>query len=160
MDVEIRFLPRTRVACVPYAGHYMQSGAAWEKLVTFFDRSCFGVTCENPQYYGLSYDNPLQTDLDKRHYDLSVVIQEDFPLPLFMHSKHIGGVEYAVIDMESHIMIFTKLYRHIAEEWSPKSGRTLDHDSPCMARYVVFNKHLPPEHFCTEFFIPLKPVVK
>jgi len=154
MNVTIKNLQPMRVAFMRHVGPYNEVGKTWEQFTMFLGKE--GLLGSEPQFIGISHDDPAVTPPDKTRYDACVTVDEKFHASGDIGVQVIPGGDYAVL---THFGPYEKLsesYAKLLGQWLPRSGRRL-RTTPCLEIYFNTPENTEPEDLVTDIHAPLEP---
>lgn len=151
MKVEIKTVPKIRVACVRHNGPYMACEPAWRKLF-----SSKNIHCDkNTIILGICYDDPAVTTPEKIRYDACISVDDSFQAADGLDVKTIGGSKYAVTRHIGPHQDIEKVYQDFIGSWIPQNGLELRQE-PTFEIYHNDPKTTPPEKLITDIYVPIK----
>lgn len=164
MDVKVKVFKPVLAACLRHVGPYDSCGPAWGQLCGLLGPA--GLLAAEGTAYGISYDNPDTTPIEKCRMDVCFTLPEgvDANTPALakllqtteLFTQHIGnGGEYACVLIKGPYSLLHPAYRSLFGEWLPQSGREPG-DSAGFEAYYNDPTTTPPEELLSEIFIPLK----
>jgi AraC family transcriptional regulator len=154
MEVEIKEIPKTRVAFMRHTGPYMECGKTWEKFGKWMQKN--GMDPQNTVMYGLSYDNPETTPPEKLRYDCCAEVGDDVVADGDVQIEFIGGKDYGIAIHKGPYDKMSEAFKALFTEWLPTSGREPEY-GPCIEIYRPGAMDMSkPETLCTELCVPLK----
>jgi AraC family transcriptional regulator len=135
MSVNVKTLPRYRVAYMRYIGPYGGSGGVpqlWQRLQRWAmardlwtdDRLCLGI----------AHDHPAVTDPDKCRYDAGIVIPADLAADSQVNVIDFPGGKFALAPFEGTGQEIGGCWERVFSEWFPGSGYQPD-DGPFVELY-------------------------
>lgn len=166
MDVTVKTFTPVLVASVRHVGPYEECHPTWQRL---FELICpAGLFTQDATAYGISYDDPDTTPVEKCRMDVCITLPKgvDANTPELaqllqtteLFTQHIGnGGEYACVLIKGPYSLLHPAYRSLFSEWLPQCGREPG-DSIGFEAYYNDPSHTPPEELLSEIFIPLKPL--
>jgi len=154
MKVEVRSIPKMKVAFVRGIGPYSQSaGAAWGKLCSWAGPR--GLIGPKTRFVGLSHDDPEVTAAEKIRYDACIILDRDITPEGDIGVQEIGGGSYAVTVHEGPYETMSKTYSRMCGEWIPKNGyRFLP--GPSLEIYLNEPGSTPPDKLQTEIHVAVE----
>ena len=156
MDVSVKTKAALRVACARATGPYTTSSKeAWVKLIAWAGpRELFveGALC-----LGMGHDTPSLTPASMLRYDACVTVGPEVVAEGETTIGEIPGGEYAVLLHKGPYEGLEASYRHIYQEWLPKSGRRAALLPPYEV-YVNTPETTAPEELLTEINVLLAPL--
>ncbi len=152
MQIEIKHLPRQRVAFLRHVGPYDQVGSAWERLCSWAGPR--GLLGPDSRFLGACYDDPEITPPDKIRYDACVTVGEEVEAEGDVGLQEIGGGEYAVTLHEGPYAEFSATYSKIYGGWFPENGR-YPGPGPSLEFYLNDPESTDPEDLLTEVWVPI-----
>lgn len=166
MNVTVKKFKPVLVAAVRHVGPYEQCAPAWERLCKLLYSA--GLFTQEAIAYGISYDDPDTTPVEKCRMDVCLTLPEgvDATTPELasllqtteLFTQQIGnGGEYACVLIKGPYSLLHPAYRSLYSEWLPQCGREPG-DSLGFEAYYNDPSHTPPEELLSEIFIPLKPL--
>ena len=154
MDVQIKQLPKRRVAFVRHTGPYMSVGAAWEKLCAWAGpRGLFGP---QTMMIGVCYDDPQITPPDKIRYDACLTAGDHVQPEGEVGVQEIAAGEYAVTTHRGPYERLSETYAKLCGEWLPQSCREPSNGPSCEI-YRNDPSRTKPEDLLTDICVPLAP---
>ena len=154
MNVTIKNLQPMRVAFMRHVGPYNEVGKTWEQFTMLLGKE--GLLGSEPQFIGISHDDPAVTPPDKTRYDACVTVDGKFRANGEIGVQVIPGGDYAVL---THFGPYDKLgesYAKLLGQWLPRSGRRL-RTTPCLEIYFNSPENTEPEDLVTDIHAPLEP---
>ncbi|MBW7475559.1 GyrI-like domain-containing protein [Paenibacillus oenotherae] len=151
MNINIKVLPRNRIAYVRQMGPYGPANVqAMEKLKKWAGER--NLLTESAIMFGIPQDNPVTTHPENCRYDACIVIPEDYPIDDSICESEFSGGEYAIC-----------LVQHTAEEIQKAWAEII----PALqhSQYQIDNKPIVERYtgemlvneFC-EICVPIKPL--
>lgn len=156
VNVQVRELPRYRVAYMRYVGPYGAHGipALWIRFREWMERR--GLEGPGSIKLGIGRDDPLVTAPERCRYDACVVVGDDFVGDQWVNLTDVPGGRYAVAHFSGGpheiVAVWDALYR----EWLPGSGYQPD-DRPCLEIYRGRPTGAPASLRC-ELCVPVTPL--
>jgi AraC family transcriptional regulator len=120
MDVTVQTIDPVAVAFVRHTGPYSEVGAAWGKLCAWAGPN--GLLNENTRFFGLSYDDPDVTAVDKIRYDACCSIDRPELPEGDVGFQEIPGGTFAVVVHEGAFDGLKNTYAWLMGTWMPDSG--------------------------------------
>jgi AraC family transcriptional regulator len=156
MQVEVRQIPRYRVAYMRHVGPYGRDiGAFWtafERWMTARDlRQAETITI------GIGHDAPLIADADKLRYDACVVVDDAFKPDRYVNVTELAGGRYAVAQYKGAPSDVGYAWEQLFTNWLPSSGYQPE-DRPCLELYQDSERRRAPQQLHCELCIPIKPL--
>lgn len=166
VDVKVKVLQPVLAVSLRHVGPYESCGPAWGRLCGLL--SAAGFYWPTTVAYGISYDDPDTTPVEKCRMDVCLTLPEgvDEATPALanllqtteLFCQHVGnGGEYACALIKGPYTLLHSAYRSLFGEWLPQSGREVG-DSVAFEAYYSDPTTTPPEELLTEIFLPLKPI--
>ena len=152
-SVEIRSIPRVRLAGLHHKGDYHGIGAAFERL--FALASGRGLLGPETRSFGIYHDDPSATPVDALRSDACLTAPDGFVPDGDLQALEIPGGRHAVL---LHVGAYAELpqaYGWLYREWLPKSGEEAA-DRPCVEEYLNDPRNTPPSELKTEVWLPLR----
>ncbi|WP_461208321.1 AraC family transcriptional regulator [Desulfocurvus sp. DL9XJH121] len=153
MEVKVRMMPATRVACVRHIGPYEQCERAWEKLCAFAGGR--GLLGPESMFLGVCHDDPEVTDPERIRYDACLPVGEDFEAQGDVGVAEVFGGEYAVATHRGTYANLAQTYAAICGQWAPANGREIL-SAPSIEHYLNAPDETPAEELLTDVYVPLK----
>lgn len=154
MNVEIRNLPKMRLACIRHIGPYPEIGPVFERLGRWVGENQVPVE----GMIGVWLDNPMDVPADQLRSDACAIVPLDF-------TTNTPGI--TLVDVEPNeyaVASYYGSYEGLGEAWSkftsellPATGRQFG-PGICFEKYVGDCSKLPPEQVLTELYTPVAPV--
>ncbi|MDD5088311.1 MAG: AraC family transcriptional regulator [bacterium] len=121
MDVDVRQIPKMKVAFARGTGSYAQGAeAAWQKLCSWAGPK--GLLGPNTKYLGICHDDPEITPLDKVRYDAAIVLDREITPEGEIGIQEIGGGLWAVTVLKGPYQQLSDLYARLCGQWVPQNG--------------------------------------
>lgn len=152
-SIEVRALDELAVVVLGSEGGYQAEAlqATWRRLIAWADRA--GIADADQQRFGICYDNPAVTPLDKCRYEAAVVIDSDQEVrPPFQRGQIPAG-RYAVLHYRGPAEKTSEAQLGLYTGWLPDSGYE-PAPFPLMERYL--NVAAAGEPVEIEFYIKLR----
>ena len=152
MDIDIKDMPRLRVATVRHVGPYNQIPKAFEHLGAVAGPA--GLLQKAGAMMAIYHDDPETTPQDQLRSDAALVVDEGIRMPDGLVEQHIAGGRYA---HTVHVGPYEQLgdvWARLLGEWVPASGRRLA-DSPSFEIYRSDMRTTPKEQLHTDIYVPL-----
>lgn len=164
MDVTVKVVPPVLVAAIRHVGPYEACQPAWARLCELLCPA--GLCAQGAVAYGVSYDDPDTTPVEKCRMDVCLTLPEgvDATTPALanlvetteLFTQHVGnGGEYACVLVKGPYSLLHPAYRSLFSEWLPQCGREPG-NSMGFEAYYNDPTTTPPEELLSEIFIPLK----
>jgi len=134
LTVQVRELPRYRVAYMRYAGPYGAHGipALWARFRRWMEtRDLPGATTLT---LGVAYDDPGITAAERCRYDACAVVPTDFEPDRRVTITEVGGGRYAVASFVGTAHEIGAAWDGVFAAWLPESAWQPD-DRPCVEIY-------------------------
>lgn len=146
-------LDRTQVIFVQRIGNYHKAASeAWESLCAF---ACpKGLMPSNPQFYGICYDDPSVTEIDKCRYEACIVTDQSVQAEGEVGVKQLREGKYAVFTLRGSYDLLKSSYDYIFGPWMTESMLEID-NSPVMEKYINSPHDTPEDKLITEIWIPV-----
>ena len=154
MEIQVKFVPKMRVAFVRHVGPYQECAPAWEKLAGWAGPK--GLFTPAAKALGLCHDDPGETPPEKIRYDACLTVGADVEPEGEVGVKEIAGGEYVIATHKGPYDKLMDVYMELYGRWIPENGREYTMD-PCFEVYVNDPHTTPPEELITEVYVPLKP---
>ena len=124
----------------------------WETLFT--KAQSLQVLTSNSKFYGINWDDPEITVLEKIRYDACISISNSSDLDAEFSTKTIEGGKYLSFVYKGDYQNLGQVYNHIFKNWVIKKDYSL-RDVPIFEQYINNKEITPPEDLLTEIFIPI-----
>jgi AraC family transcriptional regulator len=124
MNVEIKTLPKLRLASVRHTGPYNQISEAFERLGQLAGPAGL-IGKRGAEMLALYHDDPETTPLAQLRSDAGLVVSEDTPLPEGLIEQRVPPGRYA---MTTHVGPYEQLpdvWARFMGEWIPASGERM-----------------------------------
>ena len=125
----------------------------WETL--FANAQKHQVLNPSSKFYGINWDDPEITPLDKVRYDACISIQNTTEIDTTFSTKTIFGGKYLCFLYKGDYQNLGLVYNHIFRNWVIKMDYDL-RDEPIFEQYINNKEITPTEDLLTEIFIPIK----
>lgn len=153
MKVEIKQMPRFRVAYMRHSGPYAAVGATWDALCAWaFPK---GLCGPETMFLGVCHDDPQITPPDKIRYDACLTVPDHVAAQGPVGIQTVFGGEWAVCRLVGPYEGLQELYNHLVGVWLPQSGREL-RESASVEIYRNTPSDTPPEKLITDVCLALK----
>jgi AraC family transcriptional regulator len=154
MNVEIKTLPRQRLATVRHVGPYNQIPVAFERLGQL--AGPLGVLGQpDSAMLALYHDDPESTPQHLLRSDAALVIGDDVVLPKELTEQQLPPGQYA---MTTHIGPYEQLgdtWARLMGEWLPQSGHRLG-AGVSFELYRNTPENAPKHQLRTELYVPIE----
>lgn len=107
------------------------------------------------QMFGLPYDDPSVTDVDKLRYDACLIIHKTAKASGDVGVKTLKGGKFAVFLYQGSYKYFADVYNYMFKEWLINTDYEL-RDEPVRERYISHPDRVAEDKLKTEFYIPIK----
>lgn len=107
------------------------------------------------KFYGINWDDPDITPVEKVRYDACISIQNIAGLENAFSCKTIRGGKYLCFLYTGDYQNLSDVYNHIFREWIIKMNYEL-REEPIFEQYINNKETTPKEELQTEIFIPIK----
>ncbi len=125
----------------------------WESLFTRAQQN--KVLSSQSKFYGINWDDPEITPLEKIRYDACISVSQDGASPATFSQKTIEGGKYLCVVYKGAYDHLAAVYNQIFREWVIKEDYEL-RDVPIFEQYINNKEITPAEDLLTEIFIPIK----
>jgi len=156
MSIEVKTLEPFDVAYMRAIGPYGLDYATvtFNKLIEWAKPK--GLM-DNPQYLGITWDNPCVTPAEKCRYDACLAVNDDINITEGADRQTVAGGLYAINHKEIVNHDFETPWRELFQNWLPDSGYVPD-DRPSFEKYLVIGKDDPKGRWVVEVHLPIKPL--
>ena len=151
--VEIRELKALRLATLPYTGHYMTIGKAFDQLFGWFGSR--GLLSGPVLSVGIYFDDPDSVPEDQLRSRAGVEVAPDFKVEPPIEAFVTDAGRYAVLTHKGPYSNMKSAYQWLYGKWLPQSGRE-PANAPCLERYLNMPGQVPPAELLTEICLPLR----
>ena len=124
----------------------------WDTLFT--KAQSLQVLTPNSKFYGINWDDPEITVLEKIRYDACISVSNSNDLDAEFSTKTIQGGKYLSFVYKGDYQNLGQVYNHIFKDWVIKKDYSL-RDVPIFEQYINNKEITPPEDLLTEIFIPI-----
>ena len=107
------------------------------------------------KFYGINWDDPEITPLEKVRYDACISINNDTALNTEFSNKTIAGGKYLCFLYKGDYQNLDLVYNQIFRDWVIKMDYDL-REEPVFEQYINNKEITPTEDLLTEIFIPIK----
>jgi AraC family transcriptional regulator len=152
MDVDIKDMPRLRVATVRHVGPYNQIPKAFEHLGAIAGRA--GLLPRVGAMIAIYYDDPETTPQDELRSDAALVVPEDVRLPEGLVEQHLPAGRYAHTVHVGPYEHLGDVWARFLGEWLPASGNRIG-EGVSYEIYVNNPMQVPKNELRTELYLPL-----
>lgn len=152
MQVEIKTLPKMKVAFVRHIGPYNGCGEAWGKLCSWAGPK--GLIRPDTLFLGHCHDDPDVTEPEKIRYDACLTVENGVAAEGEIGVQELGGGEYAVAVHKGPYENLKDTYAYMCGVWAPKSGKEIG-SMPSIEIYRNDPEKTPPEELLTDVYVPL-----
>jgi AraC family transcriptional regulator len=152
MEIDIKDMPRLRVATVRHVGPYNQIPKAFEHLGAVAGPA--GLLQKAGAMMAIYHDDPETTPQDQLRSDAALVVDEGVRMPDGLVEQHIAGGRYA---HTVHLGPYEQLgdvWARLLGEWVPASGHRIG-DGVSYEIYLNTPGEVPKEQLRTELYVPL-----
>ena len=152
MQVELRTLPKTRIAFVRHVGPYDEVSATWETLTDWAGLN--GLFDGETQFFGACFDDPEVTSPERLRYDACITVGGDCEADGEIGIQVLRGGRYAVTLHEG-------AYSRLGETYAALFGRWFATQSyepgpaPCFEFYLNDPDSTEPDDLLTEVWVPV-----
>jgi AraC family transcriptional regulator len=152
MDVEIKDMPRLRVATVRHVGPYNQIPNAFERLGAIAAPA--GLLRSSTAMMAIYHDDPETTPQDQLRSDAALVVPEDVTLPQGLTEQHIPAGRYACTVHVGPYEQLGDVWARFLGEWVPASGNRIG-DGVSYEIYLNTPAQVAKQDLRTELYVPL-----
>jgi AraC family transcriptional regulator len=152
MEVEIKHMPRLRVATVRHVGPYNQIPTAFERLGAIAAPA--GLLQSSTAMMAIYHDDPETAPQEQLRSDAALVVSEDVTLPQGLTEQHIPSGRYACT---VHVGPYEQLgdsWARFLGEWVPASGNRIG-DGVSYEIYLNTPAQVAKQDLRTELYVPL-----
>ena len=152
MKIEIKKLPKMKVAYVRHVGPYMECKKAWETLCNWAKSK--NLLTQNVKFVGICYDDPDVTEPSKIRFDACITVDKDIDQESDIKIKTIESQTYA---STIHIGPYEKLhetYAAICGSWASKENIEIKSE-PSIEIYLNDPETTPKDKLMTEVNVPI-----
>jgi AraC family transcriptional regulator len=153
MALDIRTLPRKRLAAIRHTGPYNQIGPAFQELGKIAGPAgLFGLP--GAMMAGVYFDDPRTTPSESLRSAAGVIVPEGAAIPAGLVEEHIEGGSFAVL---TH----TGSYEGLPDAWHramaelPSTGRK-PRNAPSCELYLNDPSQVPESQLKTEIWLPIE----
>ena len=142
MNVEIRELPARRVVFESSKDGYQRDSImrTWESLME--KAATFKNSLEEAEKYGIGYDNPQVTPVEKCRYDACVLLESSDQPPETLKQLEIPEGRFACFHFKGSSEKLLQFYLDIYKNWFSSNGYEPG-DFPLIEKYLVIDKDNP-----------------
>ena len=126
--------------------------ANWETLFTKAQKQ--QLISPESKFYGINWDDPEITPIEKVRYDACISIQKDTLTETEFSSKTIFGGKYLCFLYKGDYQNLGLVYNQIFRDWIIKKNYNL-REEPIFEQYINNKAVTPTEDLLTEIFIPI-----
>ena len=156
MNVEIRNMPKTRLAVVEHRGDPGLVGESVGKLIAWAKAQTINLKPKPGDAFGFGYDDPNTTPAADFRMDLGIKIPENLKLDQgIVVEKYLPAGRYAVVMHKGPKNNLGDTIYPMYREWLPASGEQLG-DLPCVFCYYNFDYEVAETEALTECWLLLK----
>ena len=112
------------------------------------------VLSRESKFYGINWDDPEITPLEKARYDACISIQNSEEINAAFSNKTICGGKYLCFLFKGDYKNLGSVYNYIFSNWIIKMDYNL-RDEPIFEQYINNKEITPTEDLLTEIFIPI-----
>lgn len=152
-QVTIETVPSLSLAGLPHQGDYLEIGAVFEKV--FVIAGGKGLFTENTRSFGIYYDDPFTTPVEKLHSMACITASDKEAKAAGLQTANIGGGDHAVFTFTGPYAELEAAYEWFYGSWLPTSGHELA-DAPPFEEYLNDPKTTPASELTTRIYLPLK----
>ncbi|MBU0508901.1 AraC family transcriptional regulator [bacterium] len=154
MDVDVRQVPKMKVAFARGTGPYAQGAqAAWQKLCTWAGPK--GLLGPNTKFIGICHDDPEVTPPEKIRYDATIVLDREIAAEGDIGVQEIGGGLWAVAVHKGYYEKLSDLYAQCCGQWIPQNGYSV-RSGPSLEIYLNDPDSTPPDELLTEVYLAVE----
>lgn len=124
----------------------------WDSIFTLAQLS--QVITADSKFYGINWDDPEITPIEKVRYDACISITKDTTSNTDFSNKTIAGGKYLCFLYKGDYQNLGAVYNQIFRDWVIKKEYDL-RDEPVFEQYINNKEITPPENLLTEIFIPI-----
>ncbi|MGH1349618.1 MAG: AraC family transcriptional regulator [Methyloligellaceae bacterium] len=151
-DVEVKDIEAITIAAVHYKGSYMESGQAFEQLMTWAGPK--GLINETTRMIGVYYDDPNEVPEEELRTDAGIAVSDNLEVQNPIRLVNIERGTYAVLLHKGPYAELSKAYAWLFGQWLPQSGREAA-NRPCFEEYLNNPKETNPGDLQTLICLPL-----
>lgn len=156
MKVEIKNIPKTRLAVVEHRGDPNLLAESVNKLISWAKAQPISLKPKPGDAFGFAYDDPKSTPAAKFRMDLGIKIPENLKLEKgIVIEKILPSGRYAVVMHKGSRNNLGETIYPFYREWLPNSGEQLG-DLPCIFCYYNFDHEVAETELLTECWFLLK----
>ncbi len=156
-NLQIKNIDTIEVIYMPCLKGYIMEEikATWQNLLQWAESNEY-LDC-NVHKYGIPWDDPSITDVDKCRYYACLTAKPKVNFPEEIQQMRIQGGLHAVYKFEGTIEESERTYNWVYGKWMPQSGY-LPLDAPCYEQYFKDPNKEPVGIFRTNIHIPITPI--
>ncbi|MDX1837227.1 AraC family transcriptional regulator [Legionella taurinensis] len=154
MKVDIKTIPRTRLAVVEHRGDPRRVGESVNQLVTWAKAQVINVKPKPGEAFALGYDDPKITPPSEFRLDLGIKVPDSLMLEGVVEKYLPQGRYASAMHYGSRDSIGDTVYA-LYRDWLPASGEQLG-DLPCVFCYYNFDHEVAETELLTECWLLLK----
>lgn len=151
-EVEIRSVPRVRVAGLTHRGSYMGIGKAFE--MSLVSLSALGQVSTNSRWLAEYQDDPFAIPQAQLRSRAGLSVAEDWQVPRPLVAFELGGGRCAVLRHRGPYANMRAAYQWLFGHWLVQSGACAG-DAPVFEEYLNNPRDTAPADLMTDVFLPL-----
>ena len=153
LNVEIKTIPRMRLAALQHRGPYPEIAKTFEQLGALFNQANLWSHARGSA--AVYYDDPSQVPEAELRSAAGIVVEESFTLPADTQEVWAGGTRCAVLCHKGPYSGLPAAYHALYADWLPSSGETIA-ALPSFEIYRNDPSNTPAEELLTDICIPLQ----
>src|SRR5581483_5769813 len=150
--VEIRKLPRLRLAMILHRGDYQQTSAAFERLMTV--GATTGLLGPETRAVGIFYDDPEFVPQEELRSAACITVTEDWTPSGEFTDGSVEGGRYASVLHRGPYYELKRAYDWLYQCWLPTSGEE-PRDLPCVEEYLNNARQVAAKDLETAVMMPI-----
>ena len=153
LNVEIKTIPRMRLAALEHRGPYLEIAKAFERLAALFSQG--NLWSHARGMASVYYDDPSEVPEAELRSAAGMVVEESFALPAHMQEIWVGGARCAVLCHKGPYSGLAAAWQAFYHDWLPSSGEAAA-DIPDFEIYRNNPADTPAEELLTDICVPLR----
>jgi AraC family transcriptional regulator len=150
--VEIKVLPRLRVAMIEHRGDYRLTSRAFERLMTI--AATAGLLTRGTRTIGIYHDDPESVPQAELRSAACITVPDGWAPSGALTEAHVESGRYATIVHTGPYNELKTAYDWLYQSWLPTSAEE-PRNLPCLVEYLNDPRHVPVKDLETTVMMPL-----
>jgi AraC family transcriptional regulator len=150
--VEIKQMPKVRVAMIQSRGDYRLVSKVFERLSTIAATS--GLIAPDTRWFGIYHDDPESVPADELRSAACITVADDWTPSGELTEGYVEGGRYARIVHTGPYSELSTAYDWLYQTWLPASAEET-RNLPCIEEYLNDTRQVPAKDLQTAVLMPL-----